>query len=278
MPWGWIGAAATIGSALIGSDAASSASDAQAVASRDAAAATERSSAESVAEQRRQYDLARADYAPWREAGGPAVTRLSQLLGIGDPTAPDFGTLNKKFSVADFMGDPITSLGYESGLNLGKEAIDRMSGARGTRNSGATLKALSRFGTDYTGQKAGESYNRFYGDQERRANRLAALSGIGQTAARDTATAGSGAATNIGNILTAQGNTLGNIYSAQGNARGAAALAQGNIWGGASQNIGNWYNQNRMLNRYLSSPTYSYGSSGGDEWDTFSGYPNAEWR
>ena len=266
MAWGWV-AAATIGSALIGSDAASSASDAQASASRDAAASTERSSAASVAEQRRQYDIAREDYAPWRAAGGPAVTRLSQLLGLS--AGPDSGALNRKFSVADFMDDPITRLSYQSGLDLGTQAIDRMAGARGSRNSGATLKALSRFGTDYTGAKAGESYNRFYGDQERDFNRLAGISGVGQTAARDTAAAGSNAANNIGNIMTAQGNTLGSIYGAQGNARGAAAIAQGNIWGGAAQNIGNWYGRNQMLNQYLNQPSYSYGSSGGNEWDTF---------
>lgn len=276
MPWGYV--AAAIGGALISSDATSSAAETQAGASREATAANAASSAAAVAEQRRQADRSWADYAPWREAGGPSVTSLARGLGFGDSTSPDFGQFNKKFTVADFMDDPITKLSYESGLNLGREAIDRMAGARGSRNSGATLKALFRFGTDYTGGKAGESYGRFYGDQERAFNLRAALSGIGQTAARDTATAGGASATNIGNILMNQGTTAGNIASSLGNARGAAAIAQGNIWGGAAQNIGNWYNQNQMLNRYLGGggQTYSSGGSGGGVPDyylaNFAGY------
>lgn len=42
----------------------------------------------SIAEQRRQFDLARQDQAPYRQAGSQAVNRLSQMLGLG-------GTMNQ---------------------------------------------------------------------------------------------------------------------------------------------------------------------------------------
>ena len=236
-------AAAVVGSNLVsGYLGAESAEDASYAQSQAAKAATE--------EQRRQYDLAREDYAPWREAGSSAVSRLSQLLGLDGGS----GELNKKFTIADFMNDPVTKLSYQSGLDLGTQAIDRMAGARGSRNSGATLKELTRFGTDYTGQKAGESYSRFYGDQDRQYNRLAGVSGTGQTATSNLAQLGGQAASNIGNITTGLGN-----------ARGAAAIAQGNIWGGAAQNIGNWYSQNQMLNRIL-------GSGGGQSVGSYTPY------
>jgi len=222
-----IGGGAALGGAYLSSRAASKAAGSQAEA---AALATE--------EQRRQYDLSREDSAPWREAGGSAVSRLSQLLGLDGGT----GELNRKFTVADFMDDPVTKLGYQSGLDLGTQAIDRMAGARGGRNSGATLKALTRFGTDYTGQKAGESYNRFYGDQDRTFNRLSGVAGTGQTAMQNQNALGANYASNVGNLMTGAGN-----------ARGAAAIAQGNAWGGALQNIGNWYNSNQQLNRILGS-------------------------
>ena len=224
-------AAAVVGSNLVsGYLGAESAEDASYAQSQAARAATD--------EQRRQYNQTREDYAPWREAGSSAVSRLSQLLGLSGGS----GELNKKFTIADFMDDPVTKLGYQSGLDLGTQAIDRMAGARRSRNSGATLKELTRFGTDYTGQKAGESYNRFYGDQDRAYNRLAGVSGTGQTATQNLGQLGAQSASNIGNITTGLGN-----------ARGAAAIAQGNIWGGAAQNIGNWYNQNQMLNSILGS-------------------------
>jgi hypothetical protein len=228
MPWS---AVASVGAALGGAYLQSESAE-------DATYAQGQMSKAAIEEQRRQYDLSRSDSAPWREAGGSAISRLSQLLGLNGGT----GELNKKFSVADFMEDPVTKLSYQSGLDLGTQAIDRMAGARGSRNSGATLKELSRFGTDYTGQKAGESYNRFYGDQDRSFNRLAGVSGAGQTATTNLGAQGTQAGTNIGNIMTSLGN-----------ARGAGAIAQGNLWGGAVQNIGNWYNQNQQLNRILGS-------------------------
>ena len=42
----------------------------------------------SMEEQRRQYDLNRADQAPYRIAGGQAVNRLSQMLGLGGTNGP----------------------------------------------------------------------------------------------------------------------------------------------------------------------------------------------
>lgn len=57
----------------------------------DAADTQAASGAASIAEQRRQFDLAREDQAPYRKAGGQAVNRLSQMLGLG-------GTMNPAYS------------------------------------------------------------------------------------------------------------------------------------------------------------------------------------
>lgn len=69
MPWVSIGASLVGG--LLSSDAAGDAADAQAAGT---AAAT--------AEQRRQYDLTRQDYAPYRETGQNALAMLASYLGI----------------------------------------------------------------------------------------------------------------------------------------------------------------------------------------------------
>lgn len=306
----WIGGALSLGGALLQSDSA-----------EDAASAQEQSTAAAVNEQRRQYDLNRSDLAPYRDTGRAAVTRISDLLGLGTrpsqrrPFLPssgrtfdalladynkqhvkdlgmtledsvaqglttpenyglildrlreqeveannpqtaeaqdaDFGSLSKKFTLADFWDDPVTKASYEFGLNEGTKALDRIGGARGNRNSGAQLKALTRFGTDYTGQKAGESYNRFYGDQDRTFNRLSGVAGTGQTATNTGVAAGSNSA-----------NTIGGLLTAQGNARGAAAIAGGNAINGAANNFGNWWNQQQTLSRLTSRPT-AYGSGGG---------------
>lgn len=151
---------------------------------------------------------------------------------------PQYGSLNKQFTVADFMNDPVTQLS----IDYGRKGIERNLGALGLKKSGLMLKGLE----DYAGTKAGESRDRFYQDQDRIFNRLAGVSGSGQTASTTGAALGQQSATNVGNILTAGGN-----------ARGAAAIAQGNAWSGALNNIGSWWTQNQMLKQLQNRPTAS---------------------
>ena len=163
---------------------------------------------------------------------------------VTQSAAPDAGALNKRFTVGDFYDDPVTKLGMEFGLNEGTKAINAGAGAAGLRNSGATLKALTKFGTDYAGTKAGESYNRFYADQDRVFNRLSGVAGSGQTSQTNTSNLGVNTAGNVGNMMTAEGN-----------ARGAAAISKGNAWSGALNTVGNWWNSNNQLNKILNRPT-----------------------
>ena len=219
----WV-AVAVAGSAIIGGAISSDSARKAANAQKDATEAA-------IREQGRQYDVNRTDLAPWREAGTGAIGQLSGMMQPG-------GDLTRKFTLSDFMSEPVHQASYQSGLERGTQAIDRMGGATGSRNSGAQLKALSRFGTDYTGTKANESYSRFYGDQDRIYNRLAGIAGTGQTATETGVKAGSNTASNISELI-----------SAQGNARGAAAIAQGNALSGGISSIGNWYQQQAMLDR-----------------------------
>ena len=124
--------AATIGGALIGADAAGDASDVQAA-----------STAKSIEEQRRQFDLQRTDGAPYREAGANA---LQQLMA----------SLRQPATAADAMSDP----GYEFGRQQGQLGLDRKFAATGGRVSGASMKAASRFNTDYAASGYGAAYQR----------------------------------------------------------------------------------------------------------------------
>jgi len=235
----WVVGGAILGGAALSNLATNRAASAQAGATN---AATE--------EQRRQYDISRADLAPWRTAGTSAVQRLTDLLGLsGNTGAQGYGDLNKTFTTADFENDPVTQLSLKYGLDLGTKAIDRGAGAAGLRNSGATLKALTRFGQDYAGSKANEAYGRFTGQQDTLYNRLAGVAGTGQNATTAGVQAGQGTAS-----------TIGNLISAGGNARGAAAIAQGNTWNNALQQGANYYGQQQTLNRLLARPTSVQGS------------------
>lgn len=211
----------------------------------------------------------------------------AQPAGQPAPAASaDFGSLNQrfqagtftpqKFTLADFWDDPVTKASYQSGLDLGQQGINNMAKARGSVNSGATLKALERFGTDYTGQQAAGSearftnnqnnaysrftndqnnaYSRFTGDQNTTYNRLSGLAGTGQTATNAGTTLGSNYAGSVAGLNTGSGNTIGgiltntagnnaNLITGGANARGAAAISGANsITGGV----------NTALNQYMS--------------------------
>lgn len=193
----WVAGAVVVGSvasSAIGSSAASDAADSQAA-----------SSAAGIAEQRRQYDQTRGDFAPYREAG---TTALGQLQG----------EMGRTTTAADALNEP----GYQFGLQQGQLGIDRKAAAAGGRVSGAALKAAGEYATNY----ATTGYNAAYQRRQDRLNRLAALANIGQTATGSSAQAGANSSNAISGMMTAQGN-----------ASGAAQLAQGNIWAGMGNQL-----------------------------------------
>lgn len=217
-----------------------------------------------IAESRRQYDLSRgdllsqnatnrADLEPWRTAGASAIGDLSGKMAPG-------GSLTKNFTLADFWADPVTQASYQSGLDLGEKGLRNMAAARGSLNSGAQLKALTRFGTDYTGQQAAGSQARFAGDQTNLYNRLAGIAGTGQNATNNMVSSGSNTASTIAGLGANNASTIGGLLSSQGNARGAATLAGGNAYGSAFNTIGNYYGQQQTLDKLLNGRNSGYGS------------------
>lgn len=217
---------------------------------KDAANIQSQASEAATAEQRRQFDIARSDSAPWRGAGSDAVNRLRLLLGLGSNTnAAGFGDLNRRFTIGDFEADPVNQLGLQFGLDEGTKAIRRMFGAQGIGRSGAAAKALTRFGTDYGNTKAAESRNRFMQDQDMTFNRLAGVSGVGQTATAQTGALGANMANNVGQ----------NIIGA-GNARGAAAIAGANAFAAPIAQAGNIMSTKYLLDsmRSPSAPSYTW--------------------
>lgn len=166
--------------------------------------------------------------------------RLSAQYGAptAQPSDGQAGSLSRHFSYQDFLNDPVTQASFQFGLDEGRKGLERRASAGGAYNSGATLKALTRFGSDYGSQKAGDSYNRYQTTQTNDYNRLANLAGLGQTAANQTAQAGMNYANNASNILTGQGN-----------ANAASQIAQGNAWNNTLGSVSNWWQQQQTLNR-----------------------------
>ncbi len=204
-----IGPAVDIGGALLGSNAAGKAADSQQAATNAA-----------IAEQRRQYDLNRADFAPYRQAG---VNALSQLTG----------EIDRPLTAEEVMAEP----GFAFGLQQGQRAIDNKISAGGGRVSGQAIKAAGRWGTDYAAGQYGAAYSR----RQDRLNRLASLAGIGQTSTAASTIAGQNSA-----------NTISGLISSQGDATGASQMARGSIWqnalGSAGAGISDYYKRRAQPN------------------------------
>jgi hypothetical protein len=148
------------------------------------------------------------------------------------------GDLLRRFTMDDFQNDPVVQASMRFGLDEGTKGVNRMFAARGMSKSGGAIKALERFASDYVGNQAGASQQRFVGDQANEFNKLAAVSGIGQAATTTTAQLGANASNQIGNNL---------IGSA--NARGAASIAGSNAYSGALNNLGNMYQQRYYMDQ-----------------------------
>ena len=176
---GWTAGAILAGSVvsgLFGSKAASKGAKAQ-QAGYDAA----------TAEQGRQYDTTRQDYAPWREAGKAALDELAD---------PRF----------NFQYSP----DYEFRRDEGQRDLGNIFG--GVRAGGGNaMRAL----VDYNSNLAGGEFDAWWA---RRAN----LAGAGQNAVGGTAQAGALASGNISNNMIGAGNArasgIQNQYGSWNNA------------------------------------------------------------
>lgn len=130
------------------------------------------------------------EYLP---AGGRATSTTEALLGLGgDPKAG-----------ADAFNNYLNSTGYQFQLNQGQQAVTTNNASKGLLNSGATIKALARYGQGLGGQ-----YFQSY------LNNLQGLSQGGLNAGAAIGNAASAAGTNQANIATQRGDNQAGTYGA----------------------------------------------------------------
>jgi hypothetical protein len=194
--------ALTAGTAAYGLMANNSAAGTQANALNNATAANTTAANNSLAFLRDAYNTTRQDQAPWLQAGQNALGTYAGQLGTQYQQSP----------------------GYQFRFNEGQRAVQNGAAANGMINSGATAKALTRFGQGI----AADDYGQWM-------NRQAALAGVGQTAATQSGQAAgqyggqaAGVSTNLGNAIAGNTANIGNVY---GNAQTAGA---NNLAGGAN--------------------------------------------
>lgn len=158
------------------------------------------------------------------ETGTPAnMGGNASLSPLGGGTAAPSAAQSQQDAFAAFRNTP----GYQFGLDEGNKSVQASAAARGGLNSGATLKALQRYGNDYADQQGYTPYM----------NRLAALSGMAQTSTTTTGALGQQTANQIGQNTMAAGDARAQgIYgsaNAWSNFANTAAKTAGNYFGGS---------------------------------------------
>ena len=196
----------------------------QADATTQAANISAQAAREQLALQQRIYEESIKRQQPFLEMGTNALNRLNAL---NQPGA----------NAAQFLQmDP----GYAFRLGEGQKALERSAAARGGLMSGATGKALTRYGQDYGSQEYTNAYNR-----------LAGIAGLGPSAAGVMNNLGSGYAQNANALAMTNAANQGNL-----------ALQAGNIRASQYGNYGN------ALNTALNTDWSKYGKYFGGDTNT----------
>ena len=260
---GWI-AAATVGAALVGANAASKASKTQASAaeraselqseaSTQAAELQRETAAAQIAEQRRQFDRTEELQRPFYTAGVGALNQLAPLASNYTP-----------FGMEQFEADP----GYSFRMGEGMKALERSAAARGGLLSGSMMKGIQRFGQGLASDEYTNAFNRYQTERAARLNPLQSLAGVGQTTGQQIGQAGQTMAaaigqanqtmgTNLGNIYTSTASNLANNAMSAANARASGYVGQTNALTGALNTGLNYYQNQQLMNRL---PTQGSGS------------------
>lgn len=259
----------------------------------DAAEAQVQSTRESNALLERMFNKQIELHEPFRKTGLAAGNRITELLGIGgDPNAADYGSAAKDFGEAEPTFTPWTKeapqwrdytgadleqdRGYQFRLSEGQKLLERTRAGKGGYFSGATGKALTRYGQDYAsgefdkgfgrhvqgyqarvGDYTGEygrylddrrlrsseysdRYNRFQSARSNKLNPYLSLYGSGQTSANT-----------VGSAAANYGNQAAQNITAGGNARAAGAVGQANAWSGALGSAWGSYQENELMKKLL---------------------------
>lgn len=168
--------------------------------------------------QQEEATRARAALSPWTASGTAAVSKITNLLGLGS-IATNGGNYNtygwdpsnarekQDAAFADFQTTP----GYQFRMDEGTKALDRSAASRGLLRSGAQQKAVTAFGQGI----ASEEYGNYMGN-------LLAAAGMGNQAASSANNTASGLTQSAGGLIAQGGAARGSAYSA-----GANALASG---------------------------------------------------
>lgn len=208
-------AGAGVVGAVVGSNSADKAADAQTSASQAG-----------IAQQNQQFDAVQKLLAPYNAAGTKAIGAQGDLAGLNGPQA-------YQAAIDQIKAGP----GYTSALQAGNDNILANASATGGLRGGNVQGALAQFAPALLNQQINDQYSK-----------LGGLTSIGQNAAAGVGNAGMATGNNITTLLGQQGSAAAGDALAQGRA------VQGGLNGIAS-GIGTYYGMQKPATTVNTSPS-----------------------
>jgi len=253
--------------AIAGVAGAAIGANAQNKAAKQAAAASQNATDQTIAEQRRQFDIGQQNMQPWLDTGRNALSVLGGMYGLtGAPSArgglnwdsyltanPDVAAAIQggayggeggiagaaqrhydEYGRAEGRAAPAAATPYDSFIASPDYQFrqDEQMRALTARNAALGIQdsgAAQRSALQLSGNLASSEFNNY-------ANRLASLAGVGQAAAQGQAAAGANFANSMGNVLGNNAQNLASSYAQQGE-------NNANLWSGIGGVVGSGLNQ-----------------------------------
>jgi hypothetical protein len=250
-------AVSAIAGAAISSSAAGKAASTQANAADTSAQLQYQESQNALNFQEQEWNTQQQNEAPWLNAGKGALGELTSLTstpgqGLLTPWTTQF--------TAPTAAEAAQYPGYQFQLGQGEQALQNSAAANGSLESGNTQEALNNYAqnyaqNDYTNvynqamQQYQQNYGIFENNQTNEYNRLAGISGTGQTAATALGSEGQQAASTVGNIDLTTGAQQGQDLQNAAAAEASGYVGEANAWSGALSNGSNSLSQLALLSQ-----------------------------
>lgn len=253
-----VGVAGSVGGAALSSHAAGQAAGTQANAADYAAQLQSQEAQNALNFQQTEFNTQQANEAPWLQAGKSGLTQLQGLLNTGS------GGLLSSYPGGSFQSPSLQQAenepGYQFALQQGEGALQNSAAAKGNLLSANNMEALNNYANQYgeqnyqnvynrTLQNYNTNYNTWANQQNNEFNRLAAISGVGQTAANTLGQEGQAAAQNEGNISLTTGAQQGQDIQNAAAATASGYVGGANAWSGALGGTANSLTQLALLNQ-----------------------------
>lgn len=214
------------------------------------------------------YNQAIGYQQPYYDMGTANARTLSSMVnnGVFNTPAYNYQMQQAPNMAFNFEQDP----GYQFRMQQGTQAINSNAAAQGKQLSGATLKALAKYGQNLASQEYGNAFDRYnqnrnfaqgqyqfgtqYGMQNALNNYNAANQQANQNYNRfsDLAGMGQNAASNMANLANAYGGNMADLAIQRGNVQSRGIMGRGqaysNMLNSGTQYLGNQFGGNGMSN------------------------------